>query len=613
MYKMKDFSTWLQKRNNQISKSGLYKSGFNLLYLFEEIEKKYGKEARKNYVNFLFDKSIYNISGIKKTETSCQEKEKILTNYENNSLHTIAYDSHLSKVEQIINKYQIDYLTIQNCLINFAIADLVKMAMSSKDIKTIHDAHNKEGDETASADFYLESHIPDKKYSDFLKSPKAVESKPDLNQMGIATKTVHELPEDTFMTKPFHASVDATPYAKDLISGWATMATKNLFHAGGIGHLCENVNASLLTDPKTGSSVPVTVHRFQPDYTDTFSAIDDRRDLNTVPVLQHKQIALMDFLTNNLDRHGLNIMQADEPDKNGNTNLLAIDHERNFQYHDNFDTKFLSTDKKTQAEREGPVSLLHYLKNSTGIAHYYYNWRDRTQAGTEKKGLEDLKDWWKIYKGSIKQSFLNDIQHIKNEDVRQHVMENFFDRYNAVNNWQENSASDYPQTKGLIPRKVSQTQIDNYIKDKSPVDAIKLVTGFYYKMHQKNKNVPNKMQFDISNHFKTILAKANIKDFAQIAEHVYNSFDHSPSSKNEMMTGFANDLRKNIINSIEHKVFSPDQKTSREGLDYLDTIESMLEKMVQSENYSVFGKKNIMTDLIRLRDIKSNSPSAKLA
>ena len=113
---------------------------------------------------------------------------------------------------------------------------------------------------------------------------------------------------------------------KNSTKGWASLATRKLFEAADMGDVCEDVR------PHTHKGVPLVVSQYHPWATSGRNNYDMPTD--------DAQIAVMDFLTNNQDRHSGNIMAVDG-------RPLAIDHERNFQY---FDNKFGSSSQK-QFER----------------------------------------------------------------------------------------------------------------------------------------------------------------------------------------------------------------------------------------------------------------------
>ena len=86
-----------------------------------------------------------------------------------------------------------------------------------------------------------------------------------LDENGISAKMVHEIEDDAsphdpniYMAKPYHKKIESgtKSWVKHPILGWATMATKALFNAGKIGHLCEDVSAH------EHEGVPLTVHKF---------------------------------------------------------------------------------------------------------------------------------------------------------------------------------------------------------------------------------------------------------------------------------------------------------------------------------------------------------------
>jgi hypothetical protein len=252
---------------------------------------------------------------------------------------------------------------------------------------------------------------PDPNYVNFLNHPKIQRGLTNIE--GISAKMVHKVGDDTFMAKPYHKKVEsATKGMNPLpISGWSTMATKNLFHAAGIGHLCEDVSFH------EHSGIPMTVHKFAHDAENIFSPIFKHiRSPNNEA--QARKIAVMDFLTNNLDRHVGNVMLY-SPDGN-NFNLLAIDHERGFQYNRGFGKEGVF---------EKPAS---YFRGISGLRHAAIAPREMNEEEFMPEG-QTTKDWWRANKDNVLNSFNKDIESIKDPHTKNHIKMNFMERWNWMN------------------------------------------------------------------------------------------------------------------------------------------------------------------------------------
>lgn len=285
-----------------------------------------------------------------------------------------------------------------------------------------------------------------------IKTIKAPES-------GIAQKLVYEHPgggagqfapgqaAPTVMVKPYHKKLESHTkgYVNAPITGWATLATKRLFDAGGIGHLAENVHAA------EHGGIPVTVHEFANDHEPIYmynpKTGGPQANLNPVSV---GQVGLMDYLTNNSDRHGANLLVSrTHPDEEGYDKLLAIDHERNFQYnmhpgqvrpqHDFYGHR------KPVFRHDHPE---HYVSESAPGANAAVGAIRGIDHGTG----DDLARWWKEASPKIKSSMENELGAIKDESVREHVRRNFSARTDRLDEWanQDNPGSPFSRKEGGV-------------------------------------------------------------------------------------------------------------------------------------------------------------------
>lgn len=156
-----------------------------------------------------------------------------------------------------------------------------------------------------------------------------VASNPDLKPInqnhgsyeGLSPKAIYEVNVDGHHTPQ---KLMVKPYAESRhpLSGWSELTNQALYHAANIGHLHQSAFVAPHGDGKT--MVPgVVIH------------IENAKTLHNVPLSDHHpenfrdchRIALMDFLSDNPDRHTSNIMV-----RNGSRRLLAIDHGLNFNY-----------------------------------------------------------------------------------------------------------------------------------------------------------------------------------------------------------------------------------------------------------------------------------------
>jgi hypothetical protein len=155
----------------------------------------------------------------------------------------------------------------------------------------------------------------------------------------------------------------------------------------------------------------------------------------------------MDFLSNNLDRHGGNVMLANwQPSprsptlkRQGPHRLLAIDHSRSFQYTNNYDFK-------RAAARGQPRQLEDSLHLRFARRRSKYPIRPRRDEpskyiGPMKAIPTDLPpvgqtgrptfDWWGENSDKIKSTMSKRLDQIKDPEVRKHIERNF----DARTNW----------------------------------------------------------------------------------------------------------------------------------------------------------------------------------
>lgn len=261
-------------------------------------------------------------------------------------------------------------------------------------------------------------------YAQMLKAPIKYE-RHKLDNNGISAKMVHEIDsghgEDIFMAKPYHKKIEyaTKSWVKKPILGWAAMATKALFNAGKIGHLAEDVSVH------EHEGIPLTVHKFEPGY--------KHHDFNSTnwasnPV-QASQIGVMDYLTNNLDRHHGNVMYGDK-DATGYHQLLAIDHERNFQYEKPMKSthKFMDQSRRNDVQKETPYA---YMKGSA-----------LNNFMSEFHSHEPLVDWWNAHGQNIKDEMERQLEGIKDAGYRKHIRDNFNQRWGRMNEWAQRMAAD---------------------------------------------------------------------------------------------------------------------------------------------------------------------------
>jgi hypothetical protein len=249
---------------------------------------------------------------------------------------------------------------------------------------------------------------------------------------GIGAKARYNIPtekgSDTVQFKPYHKIPEkgTETHSGTPIAGWATMATKALFHSAGIGHMVEDVHVA------EHQGLPVTATKFTPGY----STISNRQGMvgeskATRPKydpVQVQQVQMMDWLTANTDRHRQNLMVSDQPNKSGHNSLLAIDNDRGFQYHQNI--------KTTVREPAEPGKILHdqpkYQKTFRALGSI------SSAMPNHNAGNEPTRQWWLKSRDAIHDTFTAHSKAIKDPSIARHVVANFTERFNSVNQWANN-------------------------------------------------------------------------------------------------------------------------------------------------------------------------------
>ena len=277
---------------------------------------------------------------------------------------------------------------------------------------------------------HLSSHVPDynkaqDKFKD-LHSTDQLKHLPegigDPNEQGKSWKLWFKTkgePNDKHIIKDFHEA----HYNRDISRGWAEMATKSLYHAGGIGHLIHNVHVSHLPTDQTESHPFVTInmaHKHLPleDSYDLLQGLKNDID-NPESVRKAHEVAVgmnqintMDYLTDNRDRHGLNMMISPEG------NPLAIDHGHSFngQSPNDFRSHYLGHSNKSV---------------NTGIS--------------TPEAFHETADWWLKNKNRIQSDFnqlLN--KTIVNPAVRDAMHDRFTKKFNMLDKFHSRAYQNIP-------------------------------------------------------------------------------------------------------------------------------------------------------------------------
>jgi 8-oxo-dGTP pyrophosphatase MutT (NUDIX family) len=248
-----------------------------------------------------------------------------------------------------------------------------------------------------------------------------------------------------FMVKPYHEGIVGRikSWQKFPIQGWAEMANQALYHAGGIGHLHQKVHVSEHNMGAGHEKEPALVVHMEPGMDPMYLSV---RAHNPHPQLSHDamKVGLMDFLTNNLDRHGGNLMLGDpkhyEPEDGRvpaayTHRLLAIDHSRSFQYVNNhthkWDSQALVKKKRDMSDSLRPY-LLSHSTSSVGhlmtLIHGRHIARDHAHDRRQdflEQHAKPAFDWWEQAGPKVRTAFEQQVAHIKDPAAKAHIIRNF--------------------------------------------------------------------------------------------------------------------------------------------------------------------------------------------
>jgi hypothetical protein len=268
----------------------------------------------------------------------------------------------------------------------------------------------------------------------------------------------------TLMMKPYH---QRTSMGYNLpIYGWSTMATKAVFDAAGIGHMSEDVYAG------QHDGVPVTYHIFAPrDYQTVGQMLHD--NVKFAPSAEDVgKIAAMDYLTNNVDRHRYNLLVGPYDKDAAANKMVAIDHERNFQY-------AVSMPRHTHMGDEWFDLPVHYLKYST-LGHAM---EEASKYGVDAGQLnKKLKAWWKDRSRQIRSAVSAHASAIRDENVRKHILSNFNARADALDKWTQDDSDlfheHFPHPVHVYPYRAQYNtaeKIKEIVHGKEPAVAVRAI------------------------------------------------------------------------------------------------------------------------------------------
>lgn len=429
----------------------------------------------------------------------------------------------------------------------------LRKAIKDKDWLNISMDHDKDQESKVSSTYHtVNSKIDPEYHSHFYDKSNTYDTAPDIGG-GISPKIINNFNGQKFMTKPYYGkSLRDVP-----LSGFSVMATKNLYHAGGIKDLVEDVSATSLSRGK--QKIPVTVHKFAGgfknaaefkknneiagrtvthnssvgttnmiDMANTDEDLTEKKPVNVNPhninQLHAKKIGAMDFLVGNFDRHANNLMVGGIGD-NGERNLLAIDHDRSFDY----------------KPHNSPFSQYNISAMS--------NWMGDDSAYTSNEKDKELASWWTNNKDSIYSEMNNNLREIGDHQLRKYVRRNFDQRHQMLSNWADNhkntNKSFFQDLEPVNAHPLHTTDEDGlaHLRESLPDNKLESVNLLVNLMKQPKGEDPSKY-FALQTVAGEVLGEMDDDQFVRFFSRT-ESDKRVVSFKNDILMDMKVDMKKN--------------------------------------------------------------------
>jgi len=529
----------------------------------------------KDHISQILHRHAEKVTGKKLYfKKSSIEKIEILQCLQSFYKHSLRKNFQLTKnetldsiLEQRITK---SYQGVLRFVAELQTSDL-KKAVKKGDWARIERSHRGEHSDTVDHSYHLDNHPSYDSYKNFLNNPEEQPAFKDVTN-GISAKMTHQAPNafgqpELVMGKPYHKNPESATksWIKDPILGWATITTRGIYSKAGIDHLCEDVG----THQHKG--IPLTVHRFEPGVTnisDNISSI--RNGSKKVNPMHWKQIGVMDFLMNNLDRHNQNLMIQDNPDENGTHGLFAIDHERNFQYHKNPSDMWWGGRDNAVVGDAKPSHFINTRANEY-IRDQFKDWDKNDHTPFDNK----LAEWWIDKRHKIKAELESHLSAIKDEHVRKHIRDNFHHRWDTMNDWAEDAhrfgaenlesphdPNFYGSAKLIPSGRPRNPRIDSIINRlpmDRPADAIHSLIN---NVRQRKTFTPRQQEL-VSQAIDTIISKMDTDDVIRLI----NRTNHDPLYRHKHIEPM------NVwIKGIKHIAEHGDRTAKNKFLKYVENL-----------------------------------------
>jgi hypothetical protein len=252
---------------------------------------------------------------------------------------------------------------------------------------------------------------------------------------------------DMFMVKPYHEAVPekASFWQTHPIQGWAEMTSQSLWHAADVGHLHQAVHVSEHDmgpgfDKHPGLVVHMAPHADWVQNMDP-NEYDERMHADAF------KMGIMDFLSNNLDRHTANLLvfpkgSVDEYGIPRKSKLMSIDHGRSFQYHASHKgvpakahNVFGDLETVPQEKRDEGNAWGKQFDNLTG----YFHSRAFEKLGQAARLhgyppfhspdlIPAVTGWWPRVRDQVVATMASRLSGLKEPRMKEHVWNNFSER-----------------------------------------------------------------------------------------------------------------------------------------------------------------------------------------
>ena len=325
----------------------------------------------------------------------------------------------------------------------------------NNNISEVLDSADIRGHHFVDPDFHLNDTLPEASAesaahftSKFVNAKNAGRKRPtdDVSGGGVTSKTHFRiggekkgkkvLPSRVYMVKPYYEDMGDGDNWQYPLAGWAEMATNGLHHAAGLGHAAMKVHVFSHPDPSPhrNRNTNALAVEIEPNLTriSEIPAEYDPKQNKMVPSvkvpssIRHDavKLAAIDFLTNNQDRHGANLMYGTSPTDdysltgkgpmNQIDRLLAIDNGRSFQY-------------MAPQRMYAP-----YRDYRNGIDHFHNYLAGGVGHLVDPTHLKVLPAWWEQHKKAIVDEFRRHLKAVKHPMMVSHLQRNFSDRVNVL-------------------------------------------------------------------------------------------------------------------------------------------------------------------------------------